>query len=102
MPVAKKQYAEAKEKFEKLRKDKEPEISEIQRKKTELAKVIPEDVIKLYKELREQNIARPFVNLETPNRCGGCRMELSMGKMSALEEKGYIRCESCHRIIYKN
>ena len=101
LPVAKKQYAEVKEKFDAIRKQKEPEISEIQRKKSELEKFIPADVLTLYKELRDQNISRPFVKLEEPNRCGGCRMELSMDKMSTIESKGYIRCESCHRVIYK-
>ena len=101
LPLAKKQYAEVKEKFDAIRKQKEPEISEIQRKKSELEKGIPAEVLTLYKELRDQNISRPFVKLEEPNRCGGCRMELSMGKMSAIESKGYIRCESCHRVIYK-
>lgn len=101
LPIAKKQYAEAKEKFDAIRKDKEPEISRIQRKKADLEKAIPEEVLKLYKELKEQNISRPFVALEAPNRCGGCRMELPIGKMSSLESKGYIRCESCHRIVYK-
>ncbi len=101
LPSVKKQYAEAKEKFDAIRKLKEPEISAIQRQKSDLEKQIPEDVLKIYKELREQNISKPFVELEEPNRCAGCRMELSMGKLSALETKGYIRCESCHRIIYK-
>lgn len=102
LPSVKKQYAEAKEKFDAIRKQKEPEISAIQRQKADLEKQIPEDVLKIYKELREQNISKPFVELEEPNRCAGCRMELSMGKLSSLESKGYIRCESCHRIIYKS
>jgi len=101
LPSAKKQLEEAKKKFEEIRKQKEPEISAIQSKQSELEKIIPKEVLTLYKELRDQKISRPFVKLEEPNRCGGCRMELSMDKMSAIESKGYIRCESCHRVIYK-
>ena len=101
LPSVKKQYADAKEKFDAKRKLKEPEISAIQRQKAELEKQISHKILKRYKEIKEQNITRPFVVLEEPNRCGGCRMELPMGKLSALETEGYIVCESCHRVIYK-
>ena len=60
LPSAKKQLEEAKKKFEEIRKQKEPEISAIQSKQSELEKVIPKEVLTLYKELRDQKISRPL------------------------------------------
>ena len=101
LPQAKKQYSEAKDKFDALRKEREPEVSALQRKKAEIEKHLSPEILTIYKELKAQNVTRPFVPLEEPNRCGGCRMDLPVGKLSAVSEKGYIRCENCHRIIYK-
>ena len=84
-----------------MRKEREPEVSALQRKKAEIEKHLSPEILTIYKELKAQNVPRPFVPLEEPNRCGGCRMDLPVGKLSALSEKGYIRCENCHRIIYK-
>ncbi len=102
LPSAKKQYAEAKQAFEELRKQREPEIIEIQRKKAELEKRIDSQIFDVYKELKKQNVKYPYlVELEGNNRCGGCRMEMPMEKLSNIDKKGFIKCESCHRIIYK-
>ncbi len=101
LPQAKKQYGEAKDKFEVLRKAREPEVSALQSKKAEIEKTLSPEILAIYKELKAQNISRPFVALEEPDRCGGCRMDLPVGKLSALSEKGYVRCENCRRIIYK-
>ncbi len=102
LPSAKKQYAEAKDAFEELRKRREPEIIEIQRKKAELEKSIDSQILNVYKDLKKQEVKYPYlVKLEGTNRCGGCRMEMPMEKLSDLDKKGFIKCESCHRIIYK-
>lgn len=62
-------------------------------------------ILERYRALRHdypQPSFAPFVPLEAPNKCSGCRMEMSLGNINKLKEKGYIECESCRRIIYSN
>ena len=101
LPSVKKKYGEAKEKFDSVRKTREPEMIDIQRKKAALEKKIDPSLLAIYKELKTQNVLRPFVPLEGADRCGGCRVDLPKVSIATLEEKGFVRCGNCHRIIYK-
>lgn len=102
LPKAKKQYNDAKIKFDSVRKEREPEIIAIKKEMAQKEKEISADVLERYRKLKSQGIYPPFVELLGENQCGGCRVDMPMSMVSRLSEKGYIECENCHRIIYKS
>lgn len=85
--------------YAKEREKLEPEINKL---KSELnaqkSKVNPALLTK-YNSKSEGKVFPIFV-AEVGGRCGGCRMEISAGKLSDLKTKGTIECENCGRVIY--
>lgn len=97
--VANDEFKEFKVKYDELRMSKRPAIDAV---KGELAKIettVPEEIMTLYKKVRDKKIFPAVVELIEKN-CGGCRMELSMNRMSELTQRHFIECEECGRIIY--
>lgn len=73
----------------------------IEAKKTELAeqaKKVDKQLLAKYKQksAEKHKVFVPAMD----GKCGGCRMEISAGKLNVLKSAGYIECENCGRIIY--
>ena len=101
VPTAQSQYKDCRGKFEKMKKDCEPEVSRLRSQLQALEKEIPPEIMEKYQKLRGQKIYPVIVPLAGGNKCGGCQMEVSIGAKGKLDEKGFVDCENCQRLIYK-
>jgi len=101
-PVARKQYLECKEKYEKERAEREPELNEFQKELKKIEKTLDAEMFDTYEKLKGQGIYPPFVPLVGSNQCGGCQMEIPSGIVANIDQNGYIKCDNCRRIVYKN
>lgn len=98
----KEQYEKYKNAFAKLKADKEPKIEELKTKLQSMKKNIDEKLYQMYTQKRESKKFPVFVAL-AGKKCGGCQMEVSTSKLSAMNTNSYglIECENCGRYIYK-
>ncbi len=94
-------YNKCNEEFNKIIAAAQPEINSIKKKQAELEKMLDAQEMEVYKKIRQQNIYPVYVPLMDGNRCGGCRMDMPGASVAKIDEKGYIRCEHCGRIIFK-
>ena len=97
--LAKEEFSSYKAKYDELKKSRHGEVSKIQKKLSEIESKIPVDLFEKYKKVRSKKIYPALVPLSVEN-CGGCRMELSMHRISELKAKTIIECEECNRLIY--
>lgn len=83
-------------------KEKERLDPQINKLKVELEKQktkVDSALLAKYLAKAESRLFPIFVS-EANGKCGGCRMEISAGKLSVLKSKGIIECENCGRLIY--
>lgn len=99
--LARQNHKVHKEKYDKQMSEITPIINKIESELKEIEKQIEPDLLSKYKQKRQDKMFPIFVP-EMENTCGGCRMSLSYVAMGNLKEKGFIECENCRRIIYKN
>ena len=78
----------------------EPEINKLKAELEIVKKRIKPELLAKYTAKSEGKVFPVFVNALNGNKCGGCRMEISARKKSALKDKVFIECENCGRIIY--
>lgn len=95
------EYNKCNAEFDKATQEVKPRVMELRKQQAELKNVIDAGLFEKYKKLSEQ--VRPvFVPLMDGNRCGGCRMEMPSAQVEAkMAEKGFLVCEHCGRIVYK-
>lgn len=88
--------------FDKVTQEMKPRVLALKKRQAELKKAIDPQLFDVYKRISEQT--HPvFVPLQNGNRCGGCRMEMPTAQVnSKIGEKGYMTCEHCGRVIYKD
>lgn len=96
---AKEEYASYREKYEKKKNAKMPEIESLKKQLAEYEKNVDDDTMKKYKQKRVQKIFPVFVKL-SGDMCGGCSMNLPLAKQNELNSKKMIECEECKRYIY--
>lgn len=101
VPTAQKQYRECRERYDVLVKQRMPEIMQIKAELSKMEKTLNPELLEKFKRLKSQGVYPPFVPLIGNNQCGGCQMDNPTGLVSAIDSKGYIVCENCHRVIYK-
>lgn len=97
--TAKKNLILYRDAYSKIKQAREPEIEK-------LKKQLASQETKIDKKLLSKYLAKhndknlPVFVAENSGRCGGCRMEIPGSGKKYLQEKGYIECENCGRIIY--
>lgn len=96
--TAKGNFEVYKNRFNEMKKSREPELAELTRERDELSKTIDAKIMEKYRQKVESK--SPVFVPSTNSTCGGCRMEISGSKMKSLKEQGFIECENCGRIIY--
>jgi predicted nucleic acid-binding Zn-ribbon protein len=99
LPVAQKQYADAKNTVAKMRKDKDGEFETLKAEAEKLEKKIDPVLLASYKRLRDQGIFPAYVQLNEGNKCGGCQMDIPSGTVSKLDDTNFIICENCGRMV---
>ncbi len=96
---AKQKHKECKEKYDSKINAINPKIEKLRQEQKKLEPEIDEKALAKYKNVLNDNIFPVFVPV-SDKLCGGCRMEIPMGKMDKLKNDGYIVCEQCGRFIY--
>ena len=84
--------------FSATRDGQEKIIEQKKKQLEELAKNVNKQLLSKYLQESKEK-AKVFVP-EVSGKCGGCRMEISAGKMNKLKSSNFIECENCGRIIY--
>jgi uncharacterized protein len=78
--------------------------TERQRKEREtVSRSVPEDLLKLYEKIREQQGGVGAARLYQ-RRCEGCRLELNITELNevrAAAPETVVRCENCRRILVR-
>ena len=96
--TAKNNFAVYKSRYDKLKKDAEPELAKLTAERDKIGKTVDSDLLAKYNQKVE--IKSPVFVANTMGRCGRCQMEISGSKLKQLKEKGIIECENCGRYIY--
>lgn len=79
------------------------ERSTVAAERAAVAASIPDDLLKLYEKLREQQDGVGAARLYQ-RRCEGCRLELNITEMNevrAAPSDSVLRCENCRRILVR-
>jgi uncharacterized protein len=79
------------------------EAETARRERAAVARVIPEDLLKLYDKLRAQHGGVGAAKLYQ-KRCEGCRLELNITELNdvrAAPADAVVRCENCRRILVR-
>ncbi len=97
--VSRTNHKEAKEKYDAIKAQTEPQIATIEKQMKDLEPTIDSAILAKYKHIRQDNIMPVFVPL-TNNSCGGCRMEMSAAFVNKVKDKGCLECEQCRRLVY--
>lgn len=98
LKITKEKYNFLKEKVSKLEQVMQPQVEKLKEQIAVLAKDSDPEMYEIYKKLRQDNVYPVFVRLEN-NRCGGCKMEMSLNFIEKLKGKKMLHCEECRRII---
>lgn len=87
--------------YDRRKSETEPEIEKLKGELAAAAKGVNEELLKAYKQKRENRIFPVFVALAN-SKCSGCRMEVSASKIGQMKNNkfGIIECENCGRFIY--
>ncbi len=97
-------YANIKDRLEKFRQEREPKMKELHAKLDALRGDIPPEWMKTYKAITADRKYPAFVAAipgeKKEYRCF-CGFTLSQKTKSELLEKGFCRCETCQRLIYR-
>jgi len=94
--------ARASVQYEKESKEIAPKIAAIDVELKKLAAAVEPKLLEKYRQIRKQTNRGDVVVPALGNRCGGCRFELPLSLLHTVASQGYIICEECGKIIYKN
>lgn len=79
------------------------ETATARKERETIAGAVPEDLLKLYEKIREQQGGVGAARLYQ-RRCEGCRLELNITELNELREAAadaVVRCENCRRILVR-
>lgn len=97
-------FLKEKEAYDKLKKDKEPEIKKYRDQLSLLRAKVDPKLMQQYDELSADKKIPAFVDAFKSESgtysCRGCGLQLSQADNGKLERDGICRCGNCRRIIY--
>jgi predicted nucleic acid-binding Zn-ribbon protein len=91
--------------YEKQRKEIEPKLTEFERELKKLESSVDKVLLEKYAKARRNDKSGKVVDVVVPlssNRCGGCYFEMPLSQVHSISTNGYITCEECGKIIFKN
>lgn len=97
-------HTTSKTKLEDLKKDKEPQINQLQAKLGALRPTLDKELFEMYSALAQDKKYPAFVSVTGDEKnycCGGCGLALSQKNKGELKDKNMCKCETCRRMIYK-
>lgn len=88
--------------YAKIHKEKENEATPIYVKTKQLKSEIEPELLRLYKQLRDNRKLPAFVEYSPEDkRCGRCFMDIASDTQSKLKKPGdYAECPNCHRVLF--
>ena len=98
---AKKRMVACKPVYEAEKEKYRPAATELQTKIAEAEKQCSEEFLTVYKRLRKNKKVPAVVPVSGGRSCGGCYMELAGDTLVTLNNKTFIECPNCGRILYK-
>ena len=92
----------AMKKLNEMKASMQNEAKELNEKLKELKKVLPENFIEKYNNIKKNGKMPVLVEGDTENKiCKGCRMELYNKELEMLDGGKLVECPNCGRILYK-
>ena len=90
--------------YEKYKKENGEKLEEASKETAILREKVEPELLEIYDHLIAINVRPPFVPNIGDDKKPSCACGMSQSQTTNAEfiEKGYVACESCHRIIYKN
>ena len=102
---AKEEFALCKQSYDNDAKDVEAKKGQINVKLNVIAKEIDPAIMDAYQKRRKEGVFPVVVPLMEEGKgnyfCGGCRTQLPFASINKINDKGYVNCDHCRRIIYK-
>lgn len=95
-----KQGKEYQEAYEKYKAEKKKESDEIAAGLKKLAEGISPEILKRYQVKRSEHIF-PVLCPVNNDRCSKCGYGLSLVGKEKISSSGFVECENCHRVLYK-
>jgi len=90
------------EQYQKQTAGNEGELKKIDEELKKLEAAVDKKLMEKFKLIRK-NVRKGDIVVELKhNRCGGCMFELPLATIHKISNDGYIVCEECEKIIYKN
>jgi predicted nucleic acid-binding Zn-ribbon protein len=81
-----------------------PQLDTVDAEMQKIAKEIDKTLLEKYKNRRRTESGGRATDIVIPlnhNRCSGCRVEMPLNLIHNIDTKGYIICEECGKIIFK-
>lgn len=97
------ELADAREALAKIEHDLDAEHAHVTKHRAEVAKEIPEDLLRAYEKIRADSDGIGAALLQH-GRCGGCRLQITaneLGRIKAAPSNEVLRCEECRRIMVR-
>jgi len=96
-------FADAQQRRDAALEEIEAETATVRKEREVLAGSVPDDLLKLYEKIREQQGGVGAARLYQ-RRCEGCRLELNITELNEVREAAadtVVRCENCRRILVR-
>lgn len=98
------ELADARADFVRVEKDLDDESAAVTRLRADIAKEIPEDLLRAYEKIRADSGGVGAALLQH-GRCGGCRLQITANELSRIKaapSNEVLRCEECRRIMVRS
>lgn len=104
--VAKQKFNEAKEKHGALVNSKSDELNKLKSELEQMRSMLDDNLYVEYQKLVDESKFPPVVQASGDEKkslfnCGGCGLALPQQGNALLKDKGWCRCDNCHRIIVR-
>ncbi|MDR3263039.1 MAG: C4-type zinc ribbon domain-containing protein [Clostridiales bacterium] len=87
--------------FDLLKNEKKADADKLLKEVAALRAALPQEVLDIYKTVKEEKKLPVFVKLVNKNQCFGCGMDLPSTALTKLKNQGdYTECPNCRRILY--
>ena len=100
--AAQKQFKECGQKYTEFKATKAESQKEVSARLAKLEKEIDKKIMDLYKKKRADKIFPILYEYKGSGFCPNCRTEISKLAESNLAKDGFIECDNCGRLLFKN
>ncbi|MCL2851141.1 MAG: hypothetical protein FWE01_02145 [Firmicutes bacterium] len=91
-------------KYEAQKNELEPQLKVVEKELKSIESSVDKKLMDKYKKLRSSDKTGRDTDIVVPlisNRCAGCHFELALSMTHKISTEGYITCEECGKILFK-